>query len=280
MMHGTRRVRWPRRLLHVHGQAQAHVLVTDDPGRALAVGVVHEGGVHGRDGHQALDHGVADQVGEADLAAGGPEQLVVDDGPVDLEQLGRHHPHTGGGGHAEGRLHVGHDATGGAPERSGDFWLRAGLGGDGRDRCRGRRYGGGGCGGCYGCGGRYRCGGCPVRRGHGAGNGRGRPGRRRGCGGMRRDGCQRSRSSGGPVVGEELTPRVGDRGGIGPEPVVHVLDQPGVGTECPGAGSGALADRTAGVICLVVGAHRAPSLPGQGPENGLTSRRRGGAPGR
>ena len=44
----------------------------------------HEGGVHGRNGHQALDHRVADQMGEADLATVGPEQLIVDDGAVDL----------------------------------------------------------------------------------------------------------------------------------------------------------------------------------------------------
>ena len=33
------------------------------------------------------------------------------------------------------------------------------------------------------------------------------------------------------VVSEELSPALGDRGGVGQEPLVHVIDQPGVGSE-------------------------------------------------
>ena len=43
----------PAGLLDVDGQPQPHVAVADDPRGPLAVGVVDEGGVHGRDGHRA-----------------------------------------------------------------------------------------------------------------------------------------------------------------------------------------------------------------------------------
>ena len=49
--------------------------------------------------------------------------------------------------------------------------------------------------------------------------------------------CRRGRggerAAGRPVVGEELPPRVRDRRWVGPVTVVHVLDQPGVGSERP-----------------------------------------------
>ena len=70
----------PTGLLHVDRQPEPDVAVADHPGGALPVDIVDEGGVHGRNSDEALDHRVADQMGEADLAAGGPEQLVVDDG--------------------------------------------------------------------------------------------------------------------------------------------------------------------------------------------------------
>ena len=101
-----------------------------------------EGGVHGGDGQQRLHDGVADQMGEADLSAGGPPQLVVDDGAVDLEQLGRHHPHAGGRGDAQRGLHVGDDAPGRAPQRRGP--LDPGRGGRCLRRRRRRRRCGGG----------------------------------------------------------------------------------------------------------------------------------------
>ena len=117
-MHGTSRVRLPSDFSTSTASPSPTWLVPDDPRGPLPVGVGDEGGVHGRHGDEPLDHGVADQMGEADLAAGRPEQLVVDDGAVDLEQLGRHHPHAGGGGDAQRRLHVGHDAAGGTPQRA------------------------------------------------------------------------------------------------------------------------------------------------------------------
>ena len=98
------------RLLDVDGQTEADTIVPQHPGRALAVRVGHERCVHGRHRGQPLDHRVADQVGEADLAAGGASELVVHDGAVDLEQLRRHHPDARGRGDPERGLHVDDDA--------------------------------------------------------------------------------------------------------------------------------------------------------------------------
>ena len=108
------------RPLDVDGQPEADVVMTDDSGRPLAVHVGHERSVHGRDGTERLDHGEADQVSEADLGPGRAEQLVVDDGPIDLEQLGRHHPDARGRRDPERRLHVGHDPRRRPAERCGD----------------------------------------------------------------------------------------------------------------------------------------------------------------
>ena len=149
-------------LLDVDGEAEAHPLTGEDPG--LAVAALDVGAVHGRHGVGDGPHdGVADEVGEADLAAPGATQVAVDDPAVDLEQLGRDLAEAGGGGDAEAGLHVGDDAGGGAPERvallgrrSGRTvalsrpavgptltparaWARRGGG-----RCRLRGYGGGG----------------------------------------------------------------------------------------------------------------------------------------
>ena len=130
---------------------------------------------------EPLDHRVADEMGEADLAARGALQLVVDDGAVDLEQLGRHHPHTGGRGHPERRLHVDHDAAGGA-RAAGRL---APLGAAGRAG-RGDRTA---------VGPRWRTG--PGRSGAGGRLGRPRPAP-----------SGDERRSGRPVVGEELLPGV------------------------------------------------------------------------
>ncbi len=101
----------------VHRQPQIDVGV-GDPGRLaahLGVGGVHQGLLG-----QGTDHRPPDEVGEADLAAlGEPLQLVVDDRPVDLEQLGGEGPHRGGGGQLATRLHPVGDGGGGAPQDLG-----------------------------------------------------------------------------------------------------------------------------------------------------------------
>ena len=61
--------------------------------------------------------GVADEVGEADLAAPGAAEVAVDDLAVDLEQLGRDVAEAGGGRDGEARLHVRDDAGRRAAER-------------------------------------------------------------------------------------------------------------------------------------------------------------------
>ena len=196
VMHGTSRVRLPSAFSTSTARPEPHVLVPDDPGGPLAVGVGDEGGVHGRHGDEPLDHGVADQMGEADLAAGGPEELVVDDGAVDLEQLGRHHPHAGGGGDAQRRLHVGHDAAGRTPQGHGRLRLsvvpahRAGTGA-GRPAA-----------GAVGCRRRRRSGRRPQptarRRGARPGGG-GRPVTNRPAGSRRRTRCHDSDTEVGSV---------------------------------------------------------------------------------
>ena len=203
----------PTGLLDVDGQTQPDVLVTDHPGSALAVGVGHEGGVHGRDGGEGPDHRVADEVGETDLAARGAPELVVDHRAVDLEQLGRHDAHAGGRGNPEGRLHVGDDPGGRTSQRCG-----AGH----RGRCRGDGRGGSGW-----CGDRSRRR-CRCRH-------------RCRCRWRRRCRCRRR-----PVVVEELLPRGRHRRRVGQIALVHVLDQPGVGPE--GARPGGRAPLS--VLCL------------------------------
>ncbi len=79
-------------LLHVDGQAEADVLGLDQGRLAvdLRVGVVHL-----RHGAQRLDDREADQMGEGDLAATAPLQVIVDHDAVVDEQLGRDGPHAG-----------------------------------------------------------------------------------------------------------------------------------------------------------------------------------------
>ena len=146
-------------------------------------------------GHVAegTHHGVPDEVGEADLGPGRARQLVVEHEAVDLEQAGRHRADARRRGHAQAGLHVGHDARGRAPQDGGLLLGRLG-----------RRSRWGRC--------RLRSGALGLVPGAGAGG--------LGCG-----------HRGGAVVGEELPPAVADRGRIGQETVVHVVDQPGIGPE-------------------------------------------------
>ncbi len=107
------------RLFDVDGEPEAHVAMAQDARSALAVDVGDECRVHGGHRGEPFDDRIADQVGEADLAAGGAKELVVDDGPVDLEQLRRHRPHARRRRDREGGLHVGDDPAGRAPQRRG-----------------------------------------------------------------------------------------------------------------------------------------------------------------
>jgi hypothetical protein len=59
---------------------------------------------------------VADQVGEADLAAAGALEVVVDDDAVVDHQLRRDGPHAGRGRHVQRRRHVLGDGSGGAAQ--------------------------------------------------------------------------------------------------------------------------------------------------------------------
>ena len=83
------------RLGHVDGDAEVHVRGLDGDRLAVHLVVVD---VHGRELGQGPDHGVADQVGEGDLAAAGAGQVGVDDHAVVDQQLGRDGADAGGGG--------------------------------------------------------------------------------------------------------------------------------------------------------------------------------------
>ena len=102
----------------------------------LGVGVVHL-----RRRGQRPDHGVADEVGEGDLAAAAAAEVVVDHDAVVDQQLGRDGAHARGGGHGQAGGHVGRGPGGGAAQPDLGRVLRgpAARGGRGR-RCRpGRR---------------------------------------------------------------------------------------------------------------------------------------------
>ena len=181
------------------------MLVADDAG--LAVGALDEGGVHHR--HVVGDgphDGVADEVGEADLAAALAAQVAVDDPAVDLEQLGRDLAEAGGRGHVEAPLHVGDDQAP-APR------MRLALGARPPvrpGRRRPRRGGGARCG-----------------RGAAAAAGAAVPARPRagGAAGVRVRVQRRA------VVGEELLPALAHRRRVGPVLLVHLVDEPGVRPE-------------------------------------------------
>ena len=129
--------------LHVDREPEVHVLVAHDDGLAVFGG---ERGVEGREVGERAEHRVGDQVGEADLARARARQLVVEDLAVDLEQLGRNHPHRGRGRDTQAGLHVLDRAGGRAAQRLGLVTVehhraraRRCGGRRGRSRCRRRR---------------------------------------------------------------------------------------------------------------------------------------------
>ena len=83
--------------------------------RRLAVGTGGVAVAHRRHGVGDRPHdGVADDVGEADLALPGARAVAVDDVAVDLEQLGRDVAEAGRRRHRQAALHVGGDRRRGA----------------------------------------------------------------------------------------------------------------------------------------------------------------------
>ncbi len=205
----------------VDGQAQVDVLGRD--GCGLALGVLAVVAVHVREVLDRPDQRVADQVGEGDLAALVPLEVVVDDDAVVEQQLRRHRAHARRGRHRERLVHVLGDRSRSPAEC---FDVATGLGLLHRSRLGGLLRGGLGCGCGRGCRRRGRrdlaVGLTGARRG-----GRGRRGR-----------CSTGRSSGvlggclaRLVVGEEFVPRRVYGSGILEELLVHLLDQPLVGAE-------------------------------------------------
>ncbi len=237
------------RLLHVDGQTEAHVAVRHHAGRPLAVGIGHERGVEGGHRTQPLDHRVADEVGEADLGAGGAEQLVVDDGAVDLEELGRHDPDARGGG----------DARATPPCWPPPGRRRPAAAAPGRDRRR--RPAGRDRPSVQGWSRRAPVTGVRARRAPERRELRAAVGRRRRAGWQRQAGRCRGRA-GRTVVGEEFAPRVGHRGRVGEIALVHVLDQPGIGPEgtCSGRHPRPVGLRRA--VAVVAVQHRRPAYWG------------------
>ena len=209
-------------LLDVDGEAHVDGVVLDEAGLAVGAGDERVAQV----GHGVGDgphDGVADDVGEADLAHAAAGAVAVDDLAVDLEQLGRDVAEAGRRRHAEAALHVGGDGGAGAADRGTLL-----LGGGGR---RGRRRGRRGRGGRR----RRRRGRRRLRRAARSGR-RGRGGRGGAAtvssstrGRRRRRGAQGG--VGRLVVGEELLPRLPHRIRVVPVLLVHLFDQPGVGPE-------------------------------------------------
>ncbi len=87
-------------LLQVDREAEVDVRGLEQRGAAVLLG---EAVVHRRHEGEGLDHRVADDVGEADLAAARAGEVVVDDDAVVDEQLGRHGAHARRGGHRRAR---------------------------------------------------------------------------------------------------------------------------------------------------------------------------------
>jgi hypothetical protein len=207
-------------LLDVDGDPQPDVGMVHDAWRA--VGTLGVGRVQGRHRVRRGPHdGVPDQVGERHLSSPLAGQVAVDDLAVDLEELGGHGSEAGRRRDLETRLHVGDDASGRTPQRLTDR-LRRGLG----RRCGGCRFRGGG---------RRRCGGrCRLTCRSGGGGGRRRGGR----------------GLVPPVVLEEVPPALAHGLRIGAVLLVHLVDEPVVGTEAGrlreqgGRGIAHLADRT------------------------------------
>ena len=90
--------------LHVDREPEVHVMVAHDD--RLAV-LLAERRVERR-GSRPSARSTANAMRwvKLTLPRAGARELVVEDLAVDLEQLGRHRPHRGRGGHAEARLHV------------------------------------------------------------------------------------------------------------------------------------------------------------------------------
>ena len=106
------------------------VSLRDEAG--LAVGALDERVAHVRHGVGDRPHdGVADEVGEADLAHAAAGAVAVDHLAVDLEQLGRDVAEAGRRRHGEAALHVGGDGRAGAADRGARLSAAAG--------CRGLR---------------------------------------------------------------------------------------------------------------------------------------------
>ncbi|CAB4919651.1 unannotated protein [freshwater metagenome] len=193
------------RLREVDREAEVDVGVERDRGLAVDGG---KGGVHRRDPGRSLNDRVPDEVGERDLAAAGPSEVIVDDDAVIDEQLGRKRSHACRGRDGEAGLHVRHDACGRtAKDRD--------LIGDRLDRMSRS--------------GRFRNGGCDGRRLDGLGD-LGRSGRRRTGHGL---GVGRGDRGvvGGRVALEELPPGGVDARLVLEELVVDLIDEPLVRAE-------------------------------------------------
>ncbi len=216
-------------LLDVDREPEVHVLVVHD-GRLTVDDL--ERGVHHRDARQRLEHRVRDQVGEADLAAADAREMVVEDLPVDLEQLGGNRSHRRGRRDLERGLHVLDDPRRCAADgdrlvgRVVHLRSRHGLRYLGSGGRRSRRRGRGGC-----------------RRGGG---------RRRRCRGRVGSGRRRCRQRGQLPAGKELAPPVAHGVGVLEVLAVHLLRESGVGAQileclCHGSLPGGL-PRTAAVV--------------------------------
>ena len=200
----------------------------------LAVGALDERVAHHRHGVGDGPHdGVADEVGEADLAEPAALAVAVDHLAVDLEQLGRDVAEAGRRRHGEAARHVGGDGGAGAADRGALL-----LGRLARLRRRdGRRGAPAAVAGAAGVG-AVAAAGAGRARGGAVGAVAVRRARCRSATGSSSTsagaGAEAWRLQGGVgrlVVGEELLPRLTDRLRVVPELLVHLLDQPGVGPE-------------------------------------------------
>ena len=185
--------------------------------------------------------GVADEVGEGDLAEPAALAVPVDHLAVDLEQLGRDVAEARRRRHGEAAGHVGGDRGADAADRCARLCLlgrlarlprRDGL----RRRAGGLRRPSGLHRSSAGAGAHGRrsrpcaLGASPVA----PSRGRARPSRRRSAstlGRGRGGGVGLQGGVGRLVVGEELLPCLAHRRRVVPELLVHLLDQPGVGPE-------------------------------------------------
>lgn len=105
-------------LLLIDRETEVDVFVADDDG--LAVDDT-EARVHARNAPERGGPPRTHEVREADFADAITCKLVVQNLPVDLEQLRGQGAHRSGGGYAEARFHVLDDACRGAPQRLWDL---------------------------------------------------------------------------------------------------------------------------------------------------------------